>query len=96
LSKKAINIGLDASSNVLEELKNCMNSFISKYIPKGKEKVTCKRNISQQENEDKISNSSFSDKKNFIEIENLIKHKKLENQLSVNNAKTQNITRLVV
>ncbi|CAG8799912.1 4913_t:CDS:2, partial [Dentiscutata erythropus] len=32
--------------------------FISKYTPKGKEKVVQKRNKSQQEDEDEISNSS--------------------------------------
>ncbi|CAG8822097.1 14014_t:CDS:1, partial [Racocetra persica] len=46
---------LDAGPNILQELENCMNSFISKYIPK--EKVACKRNKSQQEDEDEISNS---------------------------------------
>ncbi|CAG8725852.1 25462_t:CDS:1 [Dentiscutata erythropus] len=76
LSKKAIQIGLDAGSNTLEELENCMNSFISKYKPKGKEKMTHKRNISQQENEDKLSNSSSSDKENFIKIENPIVNSK--------------------
>ncbi|KAF0383519.1 hypothetical protein F8M41_011719 [Gigaspora margarita] len=76
LSKKAIQIGLDASSNALEELENYMNSFISKYIPKGKEKVTRKKNINQREDKNETSNSSSSDKKNFIEIENPIVNSK--------------------
>ncbi|CAG8687785.1 9904_t:CDS:1, partial [Racocetra fulgida] len=38
LSKKAILTELDAGPNILQELENFMNSFITKYKPKSKKK----------------------------------------------------------
>ncbi|CAG8846646.1 30676_t:CDS:1, partial [Racocetra persica] len=55
LSKKAIQIGLDARTYAIQKLESFINEFINKYIPKNKEKIIQKRNISQQEYDDETS-----------------------------------------
>ncbi|CAG8836493.1 16826_t:CDS:10, partial [Gigaspora margarita] len=76
LSKKAIQIGLDAGNHAIQELENFMNGFINKYAPKRKEKVIQKRNIRQHEYEDEATGSSSSDKENAIIVENLLVNSK--------------------
>ncbi|RIB09449.1 hypothetical protein C2G38_2208911 [Gigaspora rosea] len=72
LSKKAIQIGLDAGSSTIQELEDLVNSFITKYALKKGKKLVNEKNIEQQENENKdISNSSSSDE-NFVVVENPI------------------------
>ncbi|CAG8625751.1 24141_t:CDS:2, partial [Gigaspora rosea] len=77
LSKKAIQTGIDAGPNAIKELESFMSSFISKYAPKSNKKMNRKRFERQLNDEDETtSNSSSSDKENFIDIENPIVHSK--------------------
>ncbi|CAG8727386.1 3615_t:CDS:2, partial [Gigaspora rosea] len=80
LSKKAIQIGLDAGNHVVQELQNFMNGFINKYAPKSKEKIIQKRNIRQLEYKDETTCSSSSDKENSMTVKN-----PLENSITVEN-----------
>ncbi|CAG8597159.1 3797_t:CDS:2, partial [Gigaspora rosea] len=64
--KKAIQTRLDIGTNAIQELEDFMNSFITKYA--SKKKLIQKR---QQENKnDTTSNCSFSDKEDFVVVEN--------------------------
>ncbi|CAG8778512.1 6444_t:CDS:1, partial [Gigaspora margarita] len=72
LSKKTIQTGLDSGSNAIQELKNFINGFIFKYIPKKRER----KNMKQHEDEDEAtSDSSFSDD-DFVLIEYPVVHPK--------------------
>ncbi|KAF0498703.1 hypothetical protein F8M41_020524 [Gigaspora margarita] len=70
LTKKAIQPGLDASSSAIQELKDFMNKFITKYIPKKRERM----NTIQLEDENEVNSSS--DEENIIAIENPSVHSK--------------------
>ncbi|CAG8833629.1 25701_t:CDS:1, partial [Racocetra persica] len=73
LSKKAIQTGIDAGSNTIQELENFMNSFITKYTSKKKETPIHKKNKRQHEYENETSSSySSSDEEGFIAVENPI------------------------
>ncbi|CAG8495325.1 11778_t:CDS:2 [Racocetra persica] len=61
LLKKAIQTGLDAGAIAIKELEEFMNDFIN-------------NKIQQKEDDETTSNCSFSNKENFIEIEDPVVH----------------------
>ncbi|CAG8709957.1 120_t:CDS:1, partial [Racocetra persica] len=74
LSKKAIPCGLDVGSNAIQELEDFMNSFITKYAPKKKEKTVYRNNMKQGEDEDEDTSNNSSSVEDFVEVENSIVH----------------------
>ncbi|CAG8693801.1 14858_t:CDS:2 [Gigaspora rosea] len=72
LLKKAIQTGLDSGSNAIQELKNLMNGFISKYTPKKKER----KNIKQHEDKDEATSDSSSSDDDFVSVEDPVVHPK--------------------
>ncbi|RIB05909.1 hypothetical protein C2G38_2218377 [Gigaspora rosea] len=74
LSKKAIQIGLDAGSSAIQELEDLINSLITKYALKKRKKLVNKKNIEQQEDKDKVISNSSSSDEDFVAVENPIGH----------------------
>ncbi|CAG8816359.1 28143_t:CDS:2, partial [Gigaspora margarita] len=68
---------MDAGANAIKELQDFINGFINKYAPKKRRKSHSKKCKIQREKEEETTLScSFSDKENFIEIENPVVYSK--------------------